>query len=393
MATETEKLYTDNTATQTGAGTGTDATTAPATATSTATTPATSPYVTGNTSLDNYNNARFTQLNQLYDSNRDAALGQLESAHNRNMSDAQAAYDKISPAYQASRNEQSAEYERQRRNNNIQAAANGLNTGAGSQMQLAASNVYQTGQTTLQKAENEALDEANRNMLTMKEQYEADVANALAKNDSERAAALLNEYGQQYDRMMSEAKQMAAYGDFSLYTTLYGDTAAKNMERTWALQNPALAYTLGKISANDYFSMTGKWPNGYDAGGGSSSGGGGYGGYGYYGGSGGSGSGGGNGSTEISAQNIYDALRSGASQSAVQNAINEVASNKNEASQMLASINAKNQQEQNRAVVNALNNANKTTSSSKSTSSSSKGGSTTHKSSSGATHGGSGGKF
>lgn len=273
MATETEKLYTEST--QTGAGTGTTPATAPN---------ATSPYVTGNQSLDNYNTARFNQLNQLYDSNRDAALNQLEAGHNRTMSDAQAAYDKISPKYQASRNESGAEYERQRRNNNMQAAANGLNTGAASQMQLAASNAYQTGQAQLRKAENEALNEADRNMLTMKEQYEADVANALAKNDSERAAALLNEYGQQYDRMMSEAKQLASYGDFSLYKTLYGDEAANAMEQTWLLQNPQLAYTMGRITADQYFSMTGKYPPGYNTGSTAGSYGGGYG----YGGSGGS---------------------------------------------------------------------------------------------------------
>ena len=257
MATETEKLY----ETQTGAGTGVTDTTAQAT-----TPAATSPYVTGNQSLDNYNNARYDQINNLYDANRDAALAQRESAFNRNMSDAQAAYDKITPAYQEARNESGAEYERQRRNNNLQAAANGINTGAGSQMQLASSNVYQSNQAQLQKAEKDALAEAERQQLTMKEQYKADVAEALAKNDSERAAALLNDYGQQYDRMMNEAKTLAAYGDFSLYKTLYGDAAAKQMEQTWLLQNPKLAYTLGKITAEQYFKMTGSWPPGYDTG-------------------------------------------------------------------------------------------------------------------------------
>lgn len=251
MATETEKLYNES------AGTATS----PAAA---ATTPAapTAPVSTGNASLDNYNTGRVNQINQMYDSQRDAALGQLESAHNRTMSDAQASYDKITPKFQESRNAVGAEYERQRRNNNLQAQANGLNTGANSQMQLAASSVYQQNQAGLQKAENEALNEANRQMTTMKEQYEADVADALAKNDAQRAAALLNEYGQQYDRMQNEAKQLAAYGDFSLYAKLYGQEAANGMQRAWDLQNPQLAYTLGRITADEYFKMTGKYPAG-----------------------------------------------------------------------------------------------------------------------------------
>lgn len=276
MANETEKLYTE-TATQTGAGTGT-------TPTSTAT--ATSPYVTGNQTLDNYNNTRYQQINSMYDAQRDNALNQLEVAHNKNMADAQAAYDKITPAYQEARNESGAEYERQRRNNNLQAQANGLNTGTNSQMQLAASNVYQTNQAKLSKAEKDALAESERQQLTMKQQYEADVADALSKNDAERAAALLNEYGQQYDRMQNEAKTLAAYGDFSLYKQLYGEAAATQMEQAWLLQNPQLAYTLGKITPQQYFSMTGKWPNGYNTGSTASSGGGRSGGS-YYGGSGG----------------------------------------------------------------------------------------------------------
>ena len=249
MAT-TEELYNA----QTGADT---------TETAATTANATSPYVTGNSSLDAYNTARFDQINNLYNAQRDSALKQLETSYNKNLSDAQAAYDKISPKYQESRNEAGAEYERQRRNNNLQAAANGLNTGAGSQMQLAASNVYQTGQAQLQKAENEALNEADRNMLTLKEQYEADINKAISDNDSTRAAALLNEYGEQYERMMDQAKQLASYGDFSLYKTIYGDTAAAQMEQAWLLQNPQLAYTLGRITADQYFSMTGSWPPGY----------------------------------------------------------------------------------------------------------------------------------
>jgi len=252
MATETEKLYNESTAPV--------AETATETTPAATTTPATTPYTTGNTTLDNYNTGRVDQINQMYDQQRDNAVRQLETAHNRTMADAQAAYDKITPKYQESRNAVGAEYERQRRNNNLQAAANGLNTGAGSQMQLASSAINQMNQAGLQKAENQALNEANRNMLTMKEQYDADVADALAKNDTQRAAALLNEYGQQYDRMQNEAKQLAAYGDFSLYKTLYGDTAAAEMQRSWDLQNPQLAYTLGRISADEYFKMTGKYP-------------------------------------------------------------------------------------------------------------------------------------
>lgn len=246
MATETEKLYNQS------------AQAAQQQAATPSVSGATSPYTTGNQSLDNYNNARYDQINKIYDAQRDSAVNRINFARDKATSDAQAAYDKISPQYQAARNEAGAEYERIRRNNNLQAAASGINTGAGSQMALAQGSVYQSGQAKLQEAENEALNEADRNMLTMKQQYQADMNEALSKNDTERAAALLNEYGQEYDRLQDEAKQLAAYGNFSLYETLYGPETAASMESTWMLQNPQLAYTLGKITADQYFQMTGK---------------------------------------------------------------------------------------------------------------------------------------
>ena len=354
MATETEKLYTEQT--QTAPGT-TETATAPATATdataTAATGTATSPYSPAGTPLSSHNASMVDQINKMYDAQRDSTVGRLEAAQNKAVSDAQAAYDKITPGYQAGRNDSAAAYERQRRNNNIQAAANGINTGAGSQMQLASSNVYQSNLANLHKAEQEALQEADRNMVNLKQQYQADINSALSDNDAQRAAALLNEYGQEYDRLADEAKTAAAYGDFSGYISLFGAEVAANMERTWMLQNPDLAFTLGKIDRNEYFNMTGKWPHetGGGGGGGSSSGGGS--GYSYYGGSGSGGGGGGN--STVSAQNVYDALKAGYSPSSVANAVAEATNNSKEAAQMYANVNGQYQQQQQQQIKNAAN--------------------------------------
>ena len=328
MATEAEKLYTDTTTENTTPAAAPTDTTTPATAETPAAAVNTGAiYKTGNQTLDNYNQTRMDQIDQMYAAQKDSALKQLESAHNINMSERQAARDKITPKYQESRNEAGATYERQRRNDNLQAAMNGLNTGAGSQMRLSASNAYQSGQAQLLKAENEALAEADRGMLTLGEQYQADVAKALSDNDAQKAAAYLSEYSQQYERMMDEAKQMAAYGDFSLYAALYGQEAAAGMQRSWDLQNPALAYALGRITADEYFKMTGKYPPGYGGGGGGSSGGGGGG---YYGGNGGD-----EPPTEkynLTTQDLYTLEATGASEKDIQNFINNNASNPTEAS-------------------------------------------------------------
>lgn len=253
----------------------------------TTTTPtATSPtsIATGNTSLDAYNTGRETQIRNVYDMARQNNLAALQTAYDQNLSNAQANRDKIAPQYQDSMNQLSSEYERQRRNNNIQAQANGLNTGAGSQMQLGQMNVYNQGQAGMQRQMNEALDTADRGILDLQTNYQNQIAQAAANNDYQLAAALLDEYGQQYQRQLSQAQQLAEYGDFSLYTNIYGADAAQQMEKSWLLQNPQLAYTLGKITADEYFKMTGTYPPGYSTGGGGSGGSRSYGGYGggYY---------------------------------------------------------------------------------------------------------------
>lgn len=213
--------------------------------------------------LSNYNANREQKIQNMYSGLKESNLAGMKGAYDQNMSTLEQARDKIAPQYQESMNQLSAQYERQRRNNNMQAAANGLNTGAGSQMQLGQMNSYQSQQGNLAKAENEALNQANQNITDLQTSYQNSVAQAVANNDYQQAAALLDEYGAQYDRTMQQAKQLADYGDFSMYANIYGAEAAQQMEKNWSLQNPDLAYNLGKMTADDYFAMTGKRPRGF----------------------------------------------------------------------------------------------------------------------------------
>lgn len=258
--------------------------------------------------------ANLGNLKTAYDNNTDSLktaydknLATLANAYQQNMSDAEAYREGISPRYQESMNALGAEYERQRRNNNMQAAVNGINTGAGSQMALGQSMAYQKNQGNLARSENEALNEADRgindlnrdytnrqamldteytnnvdrlnreyanqqatygttyqnNLLDLKTNYQNKIAEAAANNDYQLAAALLDEYGAQYDRTMQQAEQLAQFGDFSMYASIYGIDAAQEMERMWSMQNPDLAYNLGRMTADEYFNLTGKYPSGY----------------------------------------------------------------------------------------------------------------------------------
>lgn len=232
--------------------------------------------------FDAYKKQSEESIKNLYAAAQKNNLASLKKAYDQNLSDAQASKDQISPQYQQSMNSLSAEYERQRRNNNMQAAANGLNTGARSQMALAQSANYQANQAGLARQENNALDEANRRINNLKANYQNAIAEAVANNNYKLAASMLEQYqkqislqlqientnwtnqqqveSQNYQKSQVEAQQKAAYGDFSGYAALYGQEIANQMELAWAMQNPQIAWAMGKLSAEDYEAITGYAP-------------------------------------------------------------------------------------------------------------------------------------
>ena len=202
-------------------------------------------------------------INDLYDAKKQSQLQQLESAYQASRSEAEAARDKLPGQYQQQANDLAAQYERNRRNFNIQAAGAGLNTGTASQAALAQNSAYQRDMGALRTAQADAMTEADRGIAELERQYQANVSSAIADNDYQRAQALLNEYNNGYTRDLNTAKTLAAYGDFSGYAGLYGQDTANNMAALWKAQNPDLAYNTGRMSAEEYKAITGKYPAGY----------------------------------------------------------------------------------------------------------------------------------
>ena len=202
-------------------------------------------------------------INDLYDAKKQSQLTQLESAYQASRSEAEAARDKLPGQYQQQANDLAAQYERNRRNFNLQAEASGLNTGTASQAALAQNSAYQRDMGALRTAQADAMTEADRGIAELERQYQANVSSAIADNDYQRAQALLNEYNNGYTRDLNTAKTLAAYGDFSGYAGLYGQDTANNMAALWKAQNPDLAYNTGRMSAEEYKAITGKYPAGY----------------------------------------------------------------------------------------------------------------------------------
>lgn len=198
----------------------------------------------------------------VYDAQTQAELNGLKSAYDQNLSNQQAAREKIGGAYQAAGNDMQAQYERNRRNLNQQAAANGINTGAGSQQQLALQNVWNRDYGKLQGQQAQAYADADRAIADLQTSYQNAIAQAQAQGDYRKMAALLDDYNKQYTQQMQQAQQLAAYGDFSGYAGIYSDAQIKSMRDAWIASNPLLAYNTRAITADQYYKMTGQYAPG-----------------------------------------------------------------------------------------------------------------------------------
>lgn len=195
-----------------------------------------------------YSTARTDAINQMYDSQAAARRQELRAAYDRQMSSAQAAADKIPQTYQQRANDLAVQYERNRRNLNQQAAGNGINTGTASQQALALNSAYQRDYGSIGRAQADAQAEAERNMANLTAQYESNIQSALAQNDYQKAAALLDEYNNAEQRNLKNAQILAEFGDFSGYAGIYGQEQADNMLAVWRAQNPDLALKIGNIT-------------------------------------------------------------------------------------------------------------------------------------------------
>lgn len=218
------------------------------------------------------------QIAQMYDAQMAAKQQSMEDAYNQNMTTMQRAREQIAPTYFNQGNDLATQYERTRRNNNMRADMNGLNTGAASQMDLAQQSNYLDAFGQIRTAQANAERQADQQIADLEVAYKSQVAQALADNDYQKATALLQEYQRRdnaaeemrrynQEQAMADAKLRAAYGDFGGFADLYGQGTADAMQKYWAMNNPDYAYAMGLISASEYQAMTGMAPGGYSSGG------------------------------------------------------------------------------------------------------------------------------
>ena len=198
------------------------------------------------------------KINELYNKQYDANAANLRATYDRNVSDAAAAQQKIAPQYQTQANQMAAQYERNRRNMNLQNMNNGMGTGTAVQQQEALNNAYQKNYAGLRGQELQAQTDAGQKMTNLGADYQNALASARADAENKKAAALISDQNNQNNWYDNQAKLMAGYGDFSAYERLYGKDAAQQMRDVWIVQNPEAALGAGLIDQARYKQITGR---------------------------------------------------------------------------------------------------------------------------------------
>ena len=198
------------------------------------------------------------KINGLYDQQYKAQAAQLKTAYDQNVSNAQAAQQRIAPQYQTQANQMAAQYERQRRNANLQAMNSGMGTGTAVQQQEAMNRMYQQNYAGLRGQEAAAQTEAGQKIANLGTEYQNALAASRADAENKKASALVENQNKQNAWYDEQAKLMAGYGDFSAYERLYGPEATKQMKDVWIIQNPEVALGAGLIDAARYKELTGR---------------------------------------------------------------------------------------------------------------------------------------
>lgn len=229
--------------------------------------------------------AQVNPTNDLYNASLQAQTQALQSAYDLNRLELQKYLGEIPPIYQAQANAIAANAEKEKQAMHEMAAANGLNVGTGTQADLALSNQLQNDLGAVRTAQANAINDAQHDLTMLYVEYQNSIAQAIADNEYERAAALLSEYQRQaqsvvdvaqkqaylnidiagfnrdtnqyndafaleqentsYQRLLEQADTLAQFGDFSGYLALgYTQDQVNAMRAAWKAANADWAYML-----------------------------------------------------------------------------------------------------------------------------------------------------
>lgn len=135
---------------------------------------------------------------------QEAALSQLKAAYDKNVAALDRAEADIAPKYQEARNQTAGSSELAKRQFAEYAAAQGLNSGAGAQAELARQNTLQGNLNQLNRGEADALAD----LALQRSQAESDYNNAIAKARADGNYTLASQLYQEKVRLDEALRQM-----------------------------------------------------------------------------------------------------------------------------------------------------------------------------------------
>lgn len=160
-------------------------------------------------------------INAMYAANEQAARDNLRAEYENNLAQLDYQQGRLPETYNAAVDQANAQSTINRLNFNEAAAANGLNTGAGSQARLSQNNALLSNVSAIRKAQADAQAELDLQRTQMEAQYQQAIREAVAKNDLEKAQALYQEAKRVDESIVNTAINQANL-NWNVWRALYG---------------------------------------------------------------------------------------------------------------------------------------------------------------------------
>lgn len=149
-------------------------------------------------------------LKQLYAAQVEAQLAGLKGAYEKSVAGYDAQLEQLPRVYDEARNKLAAQDAIARKSFDERAAANGLNSGTGSQVELARSSAFRRDLAGLDQAQADAVSGLELEKTNLKAQYESALAQAEAEGNAALASALYEELVRVQGLQRDDAQQAAA---------------------------------------------------------------------------------------------------------------------------------------------------------------------------------------
>lgn len=142
-------------------------------------------------------------INQMYDAKKESTLRTLQTAYDKNVSAVDSALSGLGTSTYEAKRQAAGDAAITRQRLNEQFAANGLNTGAVGQANLALLNQKAANLNAIELKRVEAENQYNAQKAALAQEYQNQVKNAILENDAGRAEALYKAWKEQQAALAS----------------------------------------------------------------------------------------------------------------------------------------------------------------------------------------------